>query len=162
MALHVCNFFQEVLCVDLLGRVTLHDLLLETACTQANRQITSRFLLSACCSKLVHYFHLASDCNNHCRYLSCTAHRFLPPSESIERLCFSALPVSHECGFMPTSRPAHRTGNESQLPCSRPCPHQCCCAGTTHTPAHLPNLIAPQPSPFFCEPPTLLAEPWSP
>ena len=84
----------------------------------------------ACCSSLAPSC-LASACGSLCRDLRCWSPLFSP-----------ALPVTHELAFMPTSRTAHRTGNEAQLPpCSRPCPSPCRAAGTAHRTSFHQHLI---------------------
>ena len=109
------SFFQQVLREDLLGRASLHDLVLEAMCTQASRQLSLRSLrsdwkppLAAVRNRLLH-FALPQIVT------ACEARRCLPPLMRFRSAgnIFLALPATHEFGFMPSGRTAHRTGNET-------------------------------------------------
>ena len=139
------SFFQQVLREDLLGRASLHDLVLEAMCTQASHQLSLRSLrsdwkppLAAVRNRLLH-FALPQIVT------ACAARRCLPPLMRFRSAgnIFLALPATHEFGFMPSGRTAHRTGNETHHLVNWHDSYYCVSADSF------------RPTLFFCEPPAL-------
>ena len=120
------GFFQQVLRVDLLTCAKLHDLVLESHCAKINlptclaTSLRQQDVSAACLVPSAPSSRLASSCSSlsqsffrvqltvlfhhHC----CDVLKWLSPS-SRHRLSYLNL------GFTPSSRIAHRTGNEAQF-----------------------------------------------
>ena len=108
---------KQILRIAHLGRVSPHDLVFKTACTQASRPLASRSFRTNQTPSAPS--RLDSCCDSLGRDSSCAARHRLPPL--LTRCCSIGTPFSLHCqsqmnlGVMPSSRTDHRTGNETQF-----------------------------------------------